>query len=512
MDIVRFIHWLRLAILSFVTVAALAACAPDGNSSSNDRDEGAPSDVLTIIPPADRHSEATGALNVVAPGQASATGGVGAYTFSHDAPVNGFPLGATIVTWTVVDGTGAQSSALQTVTMSDTTAPDITAPPSMQMASTAATTMVNLGTATTSDLVDPNPVVSNDGPATGFPQGTTRVVWTATDASGNVAFATQMVTVLPMIPGGLSLTPPAAITMEATAPLTAVSLGMAIANGGTAPFSITNDAPMGGFPVGTTTVTWTVVDAAMASTNATQAITVADTTAPMITAPANVAANQGPGPGNTSVNLGAPVFSDLADPNPVVSNDAPVNGFPVGVTSVIWTVIDASANSATDTQLVTINAVAAEMCSSMAAEFVNTIYPLMATASPQICSGCHVGSTPLPTTNNWEFPNNPPDATDFDLFRTIAAIDSAGQSLILAKATGIGHAGGDRFPNRPNDPDYDLFADFVNRAAVCQPDPPVKSPPRLVLESRRRMRSTRSMRQSTIKRPSMRRSIPSWTD
>ncbi len=631
MDIVRFIHCLRLAIFSFVTLAALAACAPEDSSSSDDRDQGAALDLLAITPPANRQSEATGALSVVSPGQASATGGVGAYSFSHDAPANGFPLGATIVTWTVVDGTGAQSSAEQTVTMADTTAPDITVPSSMQVASTAATTMVNLGTATSSDLVDPNPVVANDGPATGFPQGTTRVVWTATDSSGNVAFATQMVTVLPMIPGGLTLTPPAAITMEATGPLTAVSLGMAIANGGTAPFTITNDAPAGGFPVGTTTVTWTVVDATMASTNATQAITITDTMAPMITAPANVAANQGPGPGNTSVNLGTPVVSDLADPSPVVSNDEPVNGFPVGVTSVVWTVtdasgnsatatqvvtingamsltppapitmeatgpltsvaalgaavasggvapytisndapasfpvgpstvnwtavdaamdsaaatqvititdtmapsitapadvtadqgqalgntnvnlgtptfsdladpnpvvsnnaplngfptgdttvlwtaMDASGNSATDTQLVTINAFAAEMCAAMVAEFANTIYPLMASTSPQRCSGCHVGPTPLPNLpTGWGFPNNPPGAVDFDLFRVVAAIGLPGQSLILEKATGIGHSGGNLFPNRPNDPDYDTFADFVNRAAVCQLDPPTNT-------------------------------------
>ena len=630
MDIVRCTEKLRLTLFSIFTLFAVAACSPDDGGSSDVKvDGGTLSNELTIIPPANRLSEASGTLTVVSPGQAAASGGAGAYSFSNDAPANGFPLGATTVTWTVVDGAGEQASGIQTVTMSDTTAPVITAPPTMQMMSTAPLTVMNLGMATAVDLVDSNPTVTNNSPANGFPQGMTRVTWTATDSSGNASFATQLVMVSPVAPGGLILTPPPAVTVEATAAATPVSLGTAVANAGTAPYTITNNAPTGGFPVGTTTVTWTVVDAAMTSVTATQAVTITDTTAPSITAPANVAANQGPGPGNTVVNLGTPTVSDLADPNPVVSNDAPANGFPVGVTAVewtaldangnsatasqlvtingamsltppspvsmeatgpltqvtlgtavaaggdapytitndapngyavgsttvtwtavdammvsasatqvvtindttapsitapadvsadqgqalgntsvnlgaptfsdladpnpvvsndapsngflvgnttvVWTAMDASGNSAIDTQLVTINAFAAELCSSMVTEFVNTIYPLMGTTSPQRCSGCHVGPTPLPTTNGWGFANNPPDATDFDLFRTIAAIDSGGQSLILAKATGIGHAGGDRFPNRPNDPDYDLFADFVNRAAVCQQAPPAST-------------------------------------
>lgn len=104
----------------------------------------------------------------------------------------------------------------------------------------------------------------------------------------------------------------------------------------------------------------------------------------------------------------------------------------------------------------------------MVSEFVNTINPLMNSTNPLLCAGCHTGPTPLQTANGWGFPNNPATANDFELFSTIAAIDSGGQSLVLVKATGgLGHSGGDRFPNRPNDPDYDLFEDFVNRAAQC---------------------------------------------
>ena len=428
---------------------------------------------LSLRPPADVQPEATGIMTIVALGQATATGGDGTYTYSDDAPAAGFPLGAATVTWTVVDGAGARVSDTQSITVSDTTAPAVTAPPDIQTTSLLTTTIVNLGTATITDLVDPNPGITNDSPVNGFPLGTTAVNWMGTDASGNVSTRTQMITVTMPISRPLAVTPPVAITMEATGPTTAVTLGAAMAFGGNLPITITNDAPAGDFPVGATTVTWTAVDANLATVTGTQTITITDTSAPSITAPTDVSANQDAALGNTIVNPGTPTFSDLADPNPVVSNNAPANGFPAGNTTVVWTAMDASGNSATDTQLVTISALAAEMCSSMVAEFVNTIYPLM--DNPAHCSGCHVGPTPLPLVSGWGFPNDPPGAADFGLFRAFAAIDSGGQSLILAKATGIGHAGFDRFPNRPNDPDYDVFADFVNRAAVCQLDPPTST-------------------------------------
>ena len=110
MEIVRFTKFLRLSIFSVFSALAVAACGPEeSNGSENDSRSG--SNALTIEPPADRLSEATGLRTIVSPGQANATGGAGAYTFTHDAPANGFPLGTTLVTWTVVDGNGARSTA-----------------------------------------------------------------------------------------------------------------------------------------------------------------------------------------------------------------------------------------------------------------------------------------------------------------------------------------------------------------------------------------------------------------
>jgi len=53
------------------------------------------------------------------------------------------------------------------------------------------------------------------------------------------------------------------------------------------------------------------------------------------------------------VSLGTPTVSDLCDPSPTVSNNAPAV-FPLGSTTVTWIATDASSNQSTATQTVKI--------------------------------------------------------------------------------------------------------------------------------------------------------------
>lgn len=118
------------------------------------------------------------------------------YTISNNAPPT-FPAGNTIVTWTVSDSSGNISTATQNVFFNDNTDPTILidsnpivgVDPGLCIASA-----VDLGTEITNDDCSVASV-TNNAPDT-FQIGVTTVTWTVEDSSGNIAIATQTVTVV----------------------------------------------------------------------------------------------------------------------------------------------------------------------------------------------------------------------------------------------------------------------------------------------------------------------------
>src|SRR5262249_58510361 len=101
------------------------------------------------------------------------------------------------------------------------------------------------------------------------------------------------------------------------------------------------------FPLGVTTVTWTVTDAAGNTASATQTVTVEDHQNPTITAPVNLVVNTDPNQCTASgVALGTPIIGDNC-PRATHANNGP-GIFPPGVTTVTWTVTDAAGHHAPD--------------------------------------------------------------------------------------------------------------------------------------------------------------------
>lgn len=105
--------------------------------------------------------------------------------------------------------------------------------------------------------------------------------------------------------------------------------------------------------VGTYVITYNVSDTA--GNSADQVIRTvnvgADTTAPIITAPADI--NQEANGILSTVDLGTAIATDAVDPNPIIINDAPAT-FPLGTTVVTWTATDTSGNHASAIQNVVI--------------------------------------------------------------------------------------------------------------------------------------------------------------
>jgi len=294
--------------------------------------------VLSV--PADVTAEADAVLSTVDIGTATVTDIFGA-TVTSDAPAT-FPLGTTTVTYTATDGNGLTTTGTQTVTVVDTTAPVLTVPADVTAEANAVMSTVSIGSATATDIFAVT--VTSDAPAT-YPLGTTVVTWTATDANGNSTTGTQNVTVQDTTAPVLSI--PADVTAEANAVNSTVSIGSATATDIFA-VAVTSDAPAT-YPLGTTVVTWTATDANGNSTTGTQNVTVVDTTAPLLTAPADVSV-EATGP-LTSVSIGSATATDIFAVT--ITSDAPAS-YPLGTTVVTWTATDVNGNSTAGTQNVTV--------------------------------------------------------------------------------------------------------------------------------------------------------------
>jgi parallel beta-helix repeat protein len=146
------------------------------------------------------------------------------------------------------------------------------------------------------------------------------------------------------------------VVAEATGPLTTVPLTPPTVTDDADPTpSLTYDAPFSdGYSLGTSIITWTAEDAAGNIATVVQKVMLVDTIPPLIAAPSDVVVNVGSSIHYTHVSLGTLTVEDLVDSYPDVTNDAPSFGFPIGVTTVTWKAVDASGNSATDTQLVSV--------------------------------------------------------------------------------------------------------------------------------------------------------------
>ena len=115
--------------------------------------------------------------------------------------------------------------------------------------------------------------------------------------------------------------------------------------------SVTNNAPSE-FPIGETQVVWTLIDTNGIESNDIQTVTVIFNS-PNITAPNDVYIE--PDPSTcfaTNVNLGTPTVTGGCGVA-TISNNAP-SEFPIGVTQVIWTLVDGSGIESTDIQTVTV--------------------------------------------------------------------------------------------------------------------------------------------------------------
>ena len=283
-----------------------------------------------------------------------------------------YPVGTTTVTWTITDVNGNTNTCTQDVTVTDNENPTITCD--------ADVTVNNDATACNAVVAVPVPTASGDncGVATvlndyngtasandTYPVGTTTVTWEVTDIHGNTQFCTQDVTVNDAENPTIVCDADVTVNNDAGVCDAAVVVGAPVTttdNCGVA--TVLNDfngtaSANDTYPVGTTTVTWTVTDVNGNTNTCTQDVTVNDTEAPTITCSADVTQTADPGVCNAAVIVPAPsatgdncgVATVINDYNGTASAD---DTYPVGTTTVTWTVTDVNGNTNTCTQDVTV--------------------------------------------------------------------------------------------------------------------------------------------------------------
>jgi hypothetical protein len=187
-----------------------------------------------------------------------------------------------------------------------------------------------------------------------FPVGTSNITCTATNGVAPDATCSFEVTVTDN--QNPTITAPANVMVNAnpgSCAATGVSLGAPTTSDNCA-VTVTNNAPSS-FPVGSTTVTWTVTDLGGNQATATQTVIVADNQNPTITfCPGNIStAGNLLGSCGASVSLGAATATDNCDSSVTITNNAPAV-FPLGTTTVTWTATDDAGNSSTCQQTVTV--------------------------------------------------------------------------------------------------------------------------------------------------------------
>ncbi|MCH8975399.1 MAG: HYR domain-containing protein [Thaumarchaeota archaeon] len=300
-----------------------------------------------VTAPASIRVEATGVSTTAEIGIADATDSVGVTSITNDAPES-YSVGDTIITWTSTDAAGNSASAVQTVSVVDTTPPAITAPLAITVEATSQTyNIVAYGTAMASDLVGVTSI-TNDAPEK-FPFGLTSIIWTASDAAGNSDSAIQQIFIVDTT--APEITPPADIITEAQSMIgNIVAIGESHAIDSVEVRSITNDAPST-FSLGETIVTWIVTDSTGNSANATQLITLIDTTSPSIVQLGNMTI-EATSQNENQILLVFPTASDTVS-DVKITHDAP-STFSLGETIVTWTATDQDGNSASTTQTITV--------------------------------------------------------------------------------------------------------------------------------------------------------------
>ncbi|RPA69155.1 HYR domain-containing protein [Cyclobacteriaceae bacterium YHN15] len=278
--------------------------------------------------------------------------------------VNGYPIGETIISWVASDLNGNQSDPVdQVVTVIDDEAPSFFNCPGDILG------QADPGESGKAVFYDFPIALDNcgvidylliEGLSSGelFPIGTTQVTFRATDEAGNSTDCNFSVTITqdednedPVIsncPADISVSNDAGscgAVVNWTPPTATDNSGFVLLN---------SDFPPGTFfPIGTTAVTYTAIDAAGNTAICSFNVTISDNEKPVILFPGEIQVGNGSGACEANINLIQPSLTDNCGTGTITSgirsDGLPLSApYPLGITTITWSAEDAAGNLADD--------------------------------------------------------------------------------------------------------------------------------------------------------------------
>ncbi|MFT6353528.1 MAG: gliding motility-associated-like protein [Cryomorphaceae bacterium] len=265
-----------------------------------------------------------------------------------------FPVGTTIVEYTVTNDEGDSDVCTFQVTVADSEDPIIDCPPDINInaAEGECTQVVTYPIPTATDNCGPVTVTQIGGLPSGsvFPIGESFLDFQTTDAAGNDGFCRVIVLVSDITDP--EITCPADIVVDIFNSCdTIINYTAPIGNDACGPATTTQTAGLGSgsiFLLGTTTETYEVTDAEGNTASCSFDITVNDAADPIINnCPVDIAQSAPVGTCEDIVTFTDPTATDNCPGVVITQTDGPVSGstFPVGTTDIEFTATDASGNT-----------------------------------------------------------------------------------------------------------------------------------------------------------------------
>ncbi len=282
---------------------------------------------------------------------------------STHQPGDLFPIGDTLVTYTVSDSGGNTASGSFTVTVVDIEPPTISGLPPTLTAST------DPGSCEASvmwpfPVIDDNcAVVSSSGshsPGDSLPIGTTLVSYSASDAAGNQTNAIMEITVADSEPPNIGPIPADFVfTLPFDDCTTTHSWFPPTASDNCGISDFVSSHQLGDtFQAGETQVTFTATDVNGNITEESFLVTVIDAQPPLLEVLPSITVPAPPGSCSALVDIPLPLVSDNCG---VASASNDLNGtinasgeFPLGSTTITWTAIDVNGNITTTVQVISV--------------------------------------------------------------------------------------------------------------------------------------------------------------